>query len=205
MRERIALSGWMGSGKTFAAHRLCELFGYKVVSHTDPLKMIVEAVRSNDRRWLASIIDELASDKVQATLLICLTNNLSTHHSIEIQSHQKPRSFMCSLGSEFCKLDPEIFVRYLRGRVDAGLVVVDDVRLPLEYASAVDLGFTTVRCVCHPTERLRRLGSLYPGFDIELMGGYLEHALDLVLMDYQLDTGCDLANFDNQLAEIVGV
>ena len=76
---------------------------------------------------------------------------------------EKDRKLLIEVGEKMRQIDPQVWARYtLRQAAKHDLVVIDDLRLPVEYDLLKKAGYTTIRLEISPKLQKERLQQCYP-------------------------------------------
>lgn len=167
----IALSGRIGSGKSFIARELCH-HGYSITSFAHPIyraaqlgKRFIETddLMSRDvRDFLATLTDpETAKAMFKKWLDLVVENEQALVAWTPFSA--KPRAFLQDFGQAFVALDETVWIRrVLETTSTGGPWVVDDLRMWYEACDLLDEGWMLVKVRLIEEVRLERVKSRYP-------------------------------------------
>lgn len=225
----IAISGKLGSAKTYCADLLVEKHGHQRMSFATPLKTLLHRVRRGE--W-SQMAEELFDYPWSAEENTCYSIRRSaTNAAMEdiigfVAAYLDDRDLWEGKGRRFLQLigtgyfrakHPGIWVRlfervwyahtkiagrgivYIRDLPNHIPVVVDDLRFPDELECLKKLGFMTLRCTVDDDTRLARIKQE----DLYAVDHVSEHALDDAEFDGYIDTSCPIDDQYDKLMEAI--
>lgn len=155
----IAISGKIGSGKTTVAEYIRDTYGYEIVSLASPLKKLASfkgeaSITINGN----AIIDSMFAREGERIAGKYIYQTMMERFVEELDSDQKPRVFLQSLGEAFRNIDEDCWVNYLLKRCTSGVhtYVCDDLRYTNEKRVLEAARWTTVRMDASPDVRIKR-------------------------------------------------
>lgn len=184
MRNRIAISGTMCSGKTFFAD-LLSVYGYKRISFSTPLKELEQLHVSYknkevDRMFLKNTLKSYAEKlKVDDN---CVNEMIDLFDKIDVVL-PKNRELLQKLGTDIVRrYNNNAWCDYLISSINENdYYVVDDMRFKNEFDVLKNNGFLLVRIRPNEEKRLRIFQKLYPSSDYNF---YSKHPSETDLNSY---------------------
>ena len=165
MRDRIAFSGKICSGKSTMADMIAKEFGHEKLSFATPLKNIAKLLRDGSLSEVYKYCVELWEDKDFARKFTAwLVNNVAAPRTIKFElKDDVGRKILQTLGdggrNVFGKgLWTDLLFKRLKPERK---YVIDDVRYPHEIEQLKEHGFVVIRLEVDEDVRLQRLRKLY--------------------------------------------
>lgn len=188
--QRIAFTGKLRSGKSFAAKYLASDYGFEKVSFSDGLSKVADDYFSH--LYLPKYQECPFSDSGKA-----------------FAGYRKPRSILQAVGQKLREVDEDVWIKHTEkimhaledSRKTKG-IVIDDLRQPNEYEWARANGFTIIRVIADEDERLFRANMNGDNFEKADLQHETEQHSDGFEVDYEIVNDGNIAEFMRKLDEI---
>lgn len=230
--KRVAISGWIASGKTTCSDHLISRYGYKKITFAEPLKRIVEGwFRKYSTQTQISTRPDLSKDDWKVTMehqlfyiLVDIFDNDYTQASKamdilledvfprymdidwSVPKNDKWRKCLQEVGGGRIRseIDDDVWVKYAMRQLEPdGLYVCDDLRYRNEYGILGDNGFTLIRLDLERTEQWKRILAIYGEIDPERLTHPSETDLNDLEFPYVVDANQQLIFVLHDLIHIV--
>lgn len=223
-KKRVAISGWMATGKSTCSEHLISRYGYKRISFAQPIKLIVEqwfqfyslANLNPDDKVKAEhslfyiLVDVFDEDYTKASkaMDILLEDVFPRYMDIDwsVEKNDKWRRCLQEVGGGRIRteIDNNVWVNYAMRKLEPdGLYICDDLRYQNEYDILGNNGFTLIRLNISPEEQWKRITRLYGEIDPERLKHPSETDLDDVQFPNMIDADQPLTSVLHDLVSIV--
>lgn len=205
MKNKIAITGKMVSGKSTLSKQLSKTMGYQIISISSSINQTAALLIENEKLLNEYLFSKIENYRIASILFETLTSTFqkkfmntrvtwskdSKGKFIKTQPYRELLQMVATSGRalmgegiwcEFTKSD----VLDLNNRNIP--VIIDDLRLPSEKKFFEDFGFDIIRLDIESNEQRRRLLQLYGDINEDLLNHSTETALDNEDFLYRIDT-----------------
>jgi hypothetical protein len=225
MKQLVAISGKIASGKTTVSDYFVREYEYQRVSFSSPFKWIVEhwyktqynTMFADERGYytglfekmdlqihLSQVCDSPVSANKAYNILMYEIFPSTPDIDWEVEKNLEWRQLLQRVGNTLRdQVDPDIWVKALVRSLSPGnLYICDDVRYPNEYFGLEEAGFVNIRLDISPEEQARRIKRKYGELPRERLEHISEVALDNHPFPYRVNADMPLADVINEVSII---